>query len=173
MPTFENWFADILSQSRSQVHELLSDQTAIQFLIAWSIFESRCFAGYLKLADIETYAESCATSGFKTEQVSSHLLHFFQRYQDPNNRGRLWHQQKADRFHALVKRDVGTLSSAEWVYFAICVVYRFRNNIFHGNKGVWSWLQYADQISRCVVLMQAFISHEEAIEPRLRMPSAA
>ena len=40
----------------------------------------------------------------------------------------------------------------------LVVVYRFRNNIFHGNKGVDSWLQYRPQIEKCTNVMQHLIT---------------
>lgn len=42
------------------------------------------------------------------------------------------------------------------------VVYRFRNNIFHGNKGVNSWIQYTEQIRHCVQVMKVLISQYQS-----------
>ncbi len=47
------------------------------------------------------------------------------------------------------------------VKFALCIIIRYRNNMFHGNKGVSSWLAYRQQINDCTCLMQHFISKNE------------
>lgn len=46
VPHFARWFAELLGQSELEVERLLRDRTAIQFLITWSLFESKCFDGY-------------------------------------------------------------------------------------------------------------------------------
>ena len=59
------------------------------------------------------------------------------------------------------------------MYSVVVVVYRFRNNMFHGNKGVASWLRYREQIALCVLAMQEFIAHAEALTPTMEVPEAA
>lgn len=34
------------------------------------------------------------------------------------------------------------------------IVYRYRNNMFHGNKGLESWLQFEEQIKDCITVMK-------------------
>ena len=50
------------------------------------------------------------------------------------------------------------LSESDMIFMLVFVIYRFRNNIFHGNKGVGSWLQYKEQIKWCFTVMQLLIS---------------
>jgi hypothetical protein len=57
----------------------------------------------------------------------------------------------------LRKKDISGFSFSEKIYFSMGVVYRYRNNIFHGNKKVDSWLQYRDCISKCIGMMQLLI----------------
>ena len=69
---------------------------------------------------------------------------------------------------ALIKKSFTELSTADKLFFLVFVVYRYRNNIFHGNKGVQSWLQYRDQIRRCTQVMQALVTHAERSAPTMK-----
>jgi hypothetical protein len=40
--------------------------------------------------------------------------------------------------------------SADKLDIILIVVHRYRNNMFHCNKGLVSWLDYNPQISRCI-----------------------
>ena len=59
------------------------------------------------------------------------------------------------------------------VFFLTFVVYRFRNNIFHGNKRVDAWLRFQPQIQDCIRVMQIMISHAAAASKELPERKAA
>jgi len=69
----------------------------------------------------------------------------------------MW-KQKSPKLKAILSKDFEVLSADEIAFFTIFVVYRYRNNIFHGNKGVASWLKFQDQIKLCIKVMQTLIS---------------
>jgi hypothetical protein len=83
------------------------------------------------------------------------------------------HDQQSPRMDDLLKRPFNSLSAEEQVFIAVLTTYRYRNNIFHGNKGVDSWLEYKPQIRRCIDAMKAFVDHAESRVPSLRTPAAA
>lgn len=56
----------------------------------------------------------------------------------------------------ILKKKKECLTDNEKMQLALYVLYRYRNNIFHGNKGARSWNQYIEQIDQCVKTM-AFI----------------
>lgn len=60
--TFHSWLGTLFGHSESQVLLLLDNKTALQFLVAWSLFESKCFAGYVRAPDIAQYAQRTAPS---------------------------------------------------------------------------------------------------------------
>lgn len=164
---FELWFADLFGESESEGERLLRDKTAIQFLIAWSLFESRCFSGFLKAETIQSYAERLTkVENFDVSSISDHAHYFHARYQEKRLHNNLMHKDKSAEFEAIRQSPVLTLTPTQAVFFSTFVVYRFRNNIFHGNKGVRSWLKFTEQIGRCTHVMQLLISHAEAIECR-------
>lgn len=164
---FEKWFAATLGQSPNEVKKLLEDPTAVHFLITWSIFESRCFDGYFKLQKLDQYSKELQKEGYSTSETQKALLHFHQRYKDPKKRENLQHGFLNSEFEKLALKDHDCLSPQEQAYFIVFVVFRFRNNIFHGNKGVMSWLRYIEQIEYCTEVMQFLISHAERINCRL------
>jgi hypothetical protein len=166
--TFENWLATLLGQRRGQVQLLLQDSTALQFLIVWSLFESKCFDGFVKIARIEKFAAQLVSESFDPTPVFAAASHFHARYQDRGRYENLMHRQPCEKLDVLLRHDVGMAGAADIIFLVAIVAYRFRNNMFHGNKGVASWLQYKDQIQLCTEALQSFVSHAEARHPSLR-----
>ena len=52
-------------------------------------------------------------------------------------------------FDDTLQRRVDTIDNINKAAFMFYVSYRFRNNMFHGNKKVQRWRDYADQVYRC------------------------
>lgn len=168
---FDQWFANYLSQDASEVARLLSDETAIRFLIAWSLFETSCFDREAKVEKLEDFARNLvSTKGFHSGELRDAAIHFHERYQNNklyrnlmHQKDNLRHQTEQPRLVSILSKDFESLSADEIVFFVIFVVFRFRNNIFHGNKGVASWLKFKDQIKLCIKVMQTFITFAEAL----------
>jgi hypothetical protein len=161
---FESWFAELEGQSTVEIERLLRDRTAVRFLIAWSMFETVCFAGFMKAREIQPFAERLTQApAFDISGIRETFLHFHERYQNRTFYKRLLYNDKNDRFQALLAKPLAQLTAEETVFVVAFVVYRFRNNIFHGNKGVASWLAFTEQIGLCTKAMQQFISHSVAM----------
>ncbi len=77
------------------------------------------------------------------------------------------HKQKFARMERLLQAVPSALEPADRAFFVALVAYRFRNNMFHGNKGVQSWLRYRPQIDLCTRALQAFVSHAESLRPTM------
>lgn len=45
------------------------------------------------------------------------------------------------------------ITSEDKLALMFYVVYRYRNNIFHENKGIMSWTQDTEQIEKCISFM--------------------
>jgi hypothetical protein len=54
--SFQSWLGTLVGHSEFEVRRLLEDESALHFLVAWSLFESKCFAGFVKAKQIEHYA---------------------------------------------------------------------------------------------------------------------
>lgn len=131
---FAKWLRTLLQQDELEIRRLLNDQTALHFLIAWSLFESKCFSGFIKIDRIEAFARNAVADGFDSGSIRDAATHFHARYQDGDRYRQLMHSQKCPRMDALLQRKVQTFSPEESLFFVTLIVYRFRNNMFHGNK---------------------------------------
>ena len=155
---FDQWFASYLDQEVSQVAELLKNKTANRFLIVWSIFESNCFEGFVEPIKIKKYSETIVEySDFSKGKFVDNLGYFHERYQDKQFYKYLMYKRENLQLEQILKKDMSRLTPSEEIYFLVSVVYRYRNNIFHGNKGVSSWLNFSIQIDRCRHIMQELI----------------
>lgn len=61
---FHRWLAQTLGQPVEEVSFLLSQEMAIEFLMSWSLFESRCFSGFMKLDHIGPFSERVIPPGY-------------------------------------------------------------------------------------------------------------
>jgi hypothetical protein len=157
--TFDQWFAAYLKQDRLQIEHLLRDRMATRFLIAWSLFESRCFSGFVRVCNLSDFAKMIIkTEGFRRHELEEAGRHFHDRYQDRRRFKNLMHRQTMKEMEEILTLQFDKLSNYQLVFMLLVVIYRFRNNIFHGNKGVQTWLQYKEQITLCLSTMQTFIS---------------
>jgi hypothetical protein len=166
MATFERWFSGVLGKPEREIHRLLNDGRAIRFLITWSMFEGRCFSDSASEEEIHQLAERITEEGFDSGQLAEALAHFHDRYQDKARLRHLMHGRKGPRLAKVLAIPLQELSPAERAFLVLFVVFRFRNNMFHGNKGVGSWLQYDEQIRLCTEAMQPVISHVEQMKQK-------
>lgn len=163
--TFDQWFASYLGESEIEITRLLQDKTAVQFLIAWSLLESKSFSGFLKKKEIASYAQKITDSeDFEIAEIRQIGMYFHERYQDETRRKQLLHKDNCAIFDNILKKPFDRLDEYEVVYLVVYVVYRYRNNIFHGNKKVASWLHYKQQIIYCTHAMQALVTHNKSQE---------
>ena len=173
MASFSKWFASVLGQSQIEVERLLRHPSATHFLVAWSLYESKCFGGYVKPSKFDDYVVRCISEGFNIGQLNAHTEHFHTRYQNADRFKSLMHKQSSSRLNQILIQPASTLSSEDRLFLLVFVAYRFRNNIFHGNKGVDSWLRFSEQIDLCTEALQAFVSHAELKRCSLRSENAA
>lgn len=166
-PSFSCWLGTLLGHPEDEVQRLLDDESALHFLITWSIFESKCFAGFIKVAEIENFAKTACPTIVLTDLKES-TEHFHTRYQCSDFLKNLMHGKKNDRLSAILNKPLDNICDEESLYLLIFVIYRYRNNIFHGNKGVKSWLNYREQIQHCIRVMQVMISQTESNNPTMK-----
>lgn len=153
---FESWLATYLAADETEVRKLLNHELARYFLIVWSIYEAKCFGGYVKKSKLATFAEG-KQDKLKDEFVDEQAHYFHKRYQCSKKRINLIHKNSDVCFNDIIDSDFGELTKSKKVYLLVFVTYRYRNNIFHGNKGVSSWIKYHEQIERCIAIVQHLI----------------
>ena len=162
--TFDQWLADYLHQNLQEVELLLNDKTVTRFLIAWSLLESRYFEGFGYDKILSEFATKLTEDdAFQNKDFLELERYFHDRYQDKKCYKNLMHKKSSEELDGILSEKFNTLSDYQLIFMLLFVVYRFRCNIFHGNKGVKSWLKYKKQIGFCFGVMQSLISLETGI----------
>jgi hypothetical protein len=146
--------------------------------MTWSLFESKCFSGFMKAKQITLFAERVLKEGIPLEALDATARHFHQRFQDKGKLSNLLHDDKtpaevAAEFKECLSAAFTDLQSSKVVFLIVFLVYRYRNNMFYGNKGIGSWLKYGKQIRLCTNAMQAFVSYAESVSPTMSTRAAS
>ncbi|MCO5191001.1 MAG: hypothetical protein M9918_22790 [Anaerolineae bacterium] len=153
---YEEWLADILDTRTEKIAELFASRLALTFLITWSVFEQRCFNGYLRVNALKCYANDM---GACTKKDALEVIQYFhERYQDKSKLQNLLHKQKPGELKAILSTSFPELNDWQKWYLSLVVISRYRNNMFHGNKTVQNWLHFNEQIEKCICLMQIWIN---------------
>lgn len=158
--SFVKWFASYQNQDENAVKKLLEDRSAIYFLMTWSIFETVCFGNFMKYKDVEKLPKKVVErKGFDREVFDASIKHFHCRYQDKELYKNLIFEAKNDneKVKNILQKDLSQVCDHEAILLLTFVIYRYRNNIFHGNKGVSGWLKFTTEINHCSSCMQNFI----------------
>lgn len=138
------------------VKRLLKYENATLFLLIWPIMEQNIFDGYMRKSDIDKAAKRFVSS-YQRLDMNEMFLHFYQRYQDETAFQRLKHNDTDDEFDGILEKQEDQITDKEKIAFLFYVVYRYRNNIFHGNKGIEEWNRYTEQITYCIQFMTKII----------------
>lgn len=148
----KSWLASSLSTSQTNIDNIMHEEKATTYLWVWSVFEQKVFSGFVKRDDLKS----------KSIEISVHyallglddiIYKFHKRYQDNDNFQHLKHSEKGESIEPQLSKDFPALTCDEKLYIALYVAYRYRNNIFHGNKGVLSWVHFTEQINDCITVM--------------------
>jgi hypothetical protein len=124
------------------------------------------------------FAEEVCAKGFSADIIAPPLDHFYRRYKDQIKVQNLLHRGTTPApviadFKRCLATPLAALTPQDHVFLAAFVIYRFRNNMFHGNKRVESWLRYRIEISYCTDIMQKFVAHAESLLPTMQAARTA
>ena len=166
---FSEWLAKQLkAQSKEDIQKVCDEKYALYFLMTWNIFEKTLFDSDCRMGKALSASDLIGKLAVKFDsQEQAALCRFFERYKNSSEYvRRLFNTTKEgkDVFASYLKKENFSDLLAEKekaVKFALCIIIRYRNNMFHGNKGVSNWLEYRQQINDCTCLMQHFISKHE------------
>lgn len=141
----------------------------MHFLVAWSLFESKCIKANANEKTIQVFATQAAIS-LQSKHPTLEIIgdHFYIRYQNKKMLSNLLYGREGGKLKEILTKPKKLLTDLDIIFLVAFVIFRFRNNIFHGNKGVNSWLQFEEQIKFCTSAMQIFISHEENIQSTIK-----
>jgi len=144
----QDWIKIKLNWTEEQVNVLFKNTLVFDFLIIWSYFEGNC-SNSITLKRIRN-SKIIDSKKEELRKILTIFLNLHKRYQDDTNWKNLIHKDNCEFFSNLRGRKANDLELTEKIRFVFYVIYRFRNNIFHGNKGVQSWLLYEEQINQCI-----------------------
>lgn len=144
-----------------RLDSLYKNSFALNYLFVWTIFERKNFDSFMKVGKIEEFAKQKINY---IDILEEYFYHFYERYKigEEGNKKRknLCHKSKCNgrcytpcKFYQILKKEFGKISAEEKIYFLVYIVYRYRNNMFHGTKGLESWIRYKLEIERCIDIM--------------------
>lgn len=154
--TVKKWLAKHFSTNQNNISSILKDEQATSYLLIWSVFEKEIFDGYMKNEKIKDKAKYFSDY-YNDLNVEEIVQKFYNRYQDKKLLKNLRHKDRGIEIESILSKDYLTLSSTEKLQLLFYVSFRYRNNIFHGNKGVLSWTKFTEQINDCIKFMITII----------------
>lgn len=154
------WLANHFGTTQKNIDNVLRDEKATTFLLIWPIMEQELFDGFMKNDHIESKAAELEKY-YERLDLDTIIEAFWRRYQDKDNFRHLLHKDKNGSVTSMIKQILSTplsnLNNKEKLELLLFIIYRYRNNIFHGNKGVLSWTKYSEQINSCIFAMTRLI----------------
>ena len=166
--------------SIDEIQDMLRNQTAISYLLIWPILEQRQFDGFM---DVESILSASKKLGqYYNKELLTDLddivKYFFDRYNI--NKGLNNEYYKALQPNGTVPPEIKAILKNKYysslslfpekkVMLLLFVIYRYRNNIFHGNKSIERWLDYKKQINYCLFGMMKIadcMKHNNIIIPK-------
>lgn len=155
--SIKDWLTNHLEADSNSVEEYFKNNNVTGFLIIWTLFEQKIFRGYIKFSDINSFSKKNKDLISTESILDENFVHFHNRYQNLRYFKNLIHKERKADIEQIRITSVEELDNEEKLKFLLYVVYRYRNNIFHGNKAVSSWIRYKEQIDKCVTTMTKLI----------------
>ena len=138
---FSEWLAKQLkAQSKEDIQKVCDEKDALYFLMTWNIFEKTLFDSDCRMGKALSASDLIGKLAVKFDsQEQAALCRFFERYKNSSEYvRRLFNTTKEgkDVFASYLKKENFSDLLAEKekaVKFALCIIIRYRNNMFHGN----------------------------------------
>jgi len=159
----QKFLADHYKLQDYEVKEFLDHIESFYLLLIWGIFEQKYFPG--KNADIfgsikkmeNNFTDDCYYNDFNNIVLSLHDT-----FQDNTRWEKLDNEilskkEKFEVFTNICNKKKEELSDIEKIRFGLFIVYRYRNNIFHGLKEANNYKLYTKEIGNCVELLIAYM----------------
>ena len=148
------WLAKTLEIDSWLVSETIKNQVATVFLLIWPIIETKVFDRGMKPYLIEEMSKKIEND-IPEKELDLIASHFYERYQDSSKYRKLISSKSREwnKIPKILRTPFNRLYKNEKIFFMIFVVYRYRNNIFHGRKSIKEWNEYLDEIQQCIKFM--------------------
>lgn len=167
-----HWLAEKLSQEDSTITEesvdlILHNQNVMLFLCVWAIFEPTFSKEkYFHDKDIKKMSERYKYLSDLSE-VDCLSRYFHMRYHDQSDKLIKLAYVKdykcvSENIRRIVEQEYSYLNKNDKIYLLFYVVFRYRNNLFHGNKDITQWEHFETQINYCIQFMIKMIDEKES-----------
>lgn len=158
----KQWLAQSLNTNISGINDLYKSELGINFLLVWTRFEVINFKGFMKFSKITSFSEKINIE--ITDEIENIYLKFHNRYQNKQKLSNLCKEKCSKCSYKtscnivkILQNENESVSYLEKIYFLIYIIYRYRNNMFHGSKTFDKWAtNYKDQIEDCIKIMMEF-----------------
>lgn len=147
-----NWLSKTLSIDEWLVSETIRNQMATVFLLLWPILETQIFNGDMSHNQMKQVAGS-AVGKIPRRELDEISQHFYERYQDRRMYNGLVQGRNWPKIERILDKPFIRVYENEKILLLIFVVYRYRNNIFHGIKTIRQWQNYSYEIQLCIRFM--------------------
>lgn len=150
------WLADHFSTEAWNIQDMLQTQNATVYLLIWPIMEQRVFDGFMQGKKIVPVSEKLGEY-FDEMNADEKARYFHSRYQDAEKYRRLTDSKKYKPMEIVLAKEYSELTNIEKMTLMMTTVFRYRNNIFHGNKAIGDWNKYSQEIEYCTEFMMSVV----------------
>lgn len=153
----KKWLSVYLEIKQEELDNIIQPDNALSFMIVWTIFESKCFNGFVKVDIFDKFIQQNKQK-LTLAVIEPSISHFHARYQASDLYRHLKYGDKnSEEVDAILKKDYVQLLDEEKLKLILYVIYRYRNNLFHGNKNIVNWGSYKEQFNHCISCLTYFI----------------
>ncbi len=146
------WLAKTLKIDDWLVSETVKNQTATIFLLIWPILETKIFNNDMSHKQIIDISKE-VRSEIPDVELDMIARHFYDRYQDHSKYRKLVAGRDWYKIERVLSKSYSRIYKDEKIALLIFVVYRYRNNIFHGIKSIKEWNKFSEEIQLCIKFM--------------------
>ena len=146
------WLAKMLYIDTCLVSETMKNQMATVFLLIWPIIETKIFNSDMSHQQMKAVAQMVKDK-IPDNELNVIFRHFHSRYQDKRKYTKLKQNRPWDKIDYILADPIERVNKYNKIVFMIFVVYRYRNNIFHGIKTIKEWSSFSEEIQLCIKFM--------------------
>jgi len=158
----QKYLAEHYEVEEWEAKDVMENKGSFYLLLIWGIFEQKYFPG--KNNNVFNKIKKMKNN-FKIydcyNDFSQIALSFYDTFKDDNRWQKLdidiLSNKKNDVFNNIRCKKREDLSEIEIIRFGLFIIYRYRNNIFHGMKEAINFNQYTKEIEDCVNLLIAYL----------------
>ena len=150
------WLAGQFNTETWNITDMLRTQNATVYLLIWPIMEQEVFNGFMQGKSIVPVAEKMGDY-FDELNAEDEARYFHDRYQNNETYRRLTDSKKYKPMEEVLAKEFSELTGKDKMILMMTTVYRYRNNIFHGNKAIGEWNKYSKEIEYCTEFMMSVV----------------